>query len=160
MGKKESHVDSYTWESLKSYGWSVHTTCTATYHCVNISPCLFLPNNTPWQMMSGISGKNLPCPLQFFLFSLRLYMTADALTNVQKIQLHCRKSKAVESDGPHMKPSSATPSVVLRAAAATSLGSLLRCRLSSPEPVSNHNRCVYKIPKWLVRPLQLEKPHA
>ena len=164
-GQKEiTCKQSYTCESLKSYRWSVHTTCTATYHCVNTSPCLFLPSNIPRDRLwvSGISGKNLPCPLNYsgFFFSLRLYMTADALTNVQKIQLHCRKSKAVESDGPHMKSSSATPSVVHRTAEATSLGSLLRCRLSSPKPVSNHNRCVYKIPKWLVCPLQLQNPPA
>lgn len=75
---------SYTCKSLKSPGWFVHTTCTATYHCVNVSPCLFLPSNTPWDrwLVSGISGKYFPCPLQYFF--LWLYMTVYALTNVKR----------------------------------------------------------------------------
>ena len=145
MGSKPSVINgqeeitcrqSYTWESLKSCGWSVHKTCIATYHCVNISPCFFLTSNISrdrW-WVSGISSKNLPCPLNYSVFSLRLHMTADALTNVQKLRLPCRQSRAVESDGPPVKSSSATPSVVHTAAVAASLGSLLGCRLSSPEP--------------------------
>lgn len=148
---------SYTWKSLKSPGWFVHTTCTAIYHCVNVSPCLFLPSNTPWDrwLVSGISGKYFPCPLQYFF--LWLYMTVYALTNVQKIWLHCGKSKAVESDGPHLNPSSATQSVVHWPAAAALLGSL-RMQTQSHARVPNQNWCFYKILKWLVCLLQLKKP--